>query len=105
MIKVYFFTNSDGELLGFNVQGHSGFGVYESDVVCSAVSSAVYMAANTITEIMNIDSDVSIEEGKMFFRIYKPTSCCRDVLMGLKLHLMTLEEQYPENIKVNYAEV
>lgn len=35
----------------------------------------------------------------------KSVSQCGDLLAGLKLHLLSLEEQYPENIHVNYTEV
>ncbi len=30
---------------------------------------------------------------------------CSDVLLGFKLHMVNLEEQYPKNISVNYVEV
>ena len=42
----------------------------------------------------------------MFFRIeLKDEPVCRALLAGLKLHLVGLEEQYPDNIHVNYLEV
>ena len=30
---------------------------------------------------------------------------CRSLFEGFKLHLLGLEEQYPENLQVRYAEV
>lgn len=105
MIVVGFLTTRDGELVGFDVSGHSCYRDIGNDIVCAAVSSALYMAANTITEIIKSDADVLISEGKMFFKIRQVSLSCRDVLLGLKLHMLALEEQYPENVQVNYVEV
>ena len=30
---------------------------------------------------------------------------CKDILEGLKLHLINTEEMYPNNLTVNYTEV
>lgn len=106
MISVEFFTTEAGGLTGFQIRGHAG-GVAGQDIVCAAVSSAAYMAANTITEILHVDASVAaMEEGEMYLRIPKrDILLCRDILAGLKLHLLALEEQYPKNIQVNYTEV
>ena len=45
------FVRKDGLLCGFTLRGHAGAGVSGTDVVCAAISSAAYLAANTITEI------------------------------------------------------
>ena len=45
-------------------------------------------------------------EGEMFFRVEeKDEAACRPLLLGLKLHLTALEEQYPGHMKVGYLEV
>ena len=107
MIRAEFFTTQQGELLGFQIKGHAGAAKKGGDVVCAAVSSAAYMAANTITEILHADAMAAVdEEGGMFLRISKKDAPnCSDLLKGFKLHLLALEEQYPENIHVNYTEV
>ena len=92
MIRVDFFTAKDGGLNGFQIKGHSG--------------SAAYLTANTITEILHADASVFVDDGEMALRLPKKSvSQCGDLLAGLKLHLLSLEEQYPENIHVNYTEV
>ena len=40
--------------ISFTVKGHSGSANAGEDIVCAAVSSAVYMAANTVTEILGL---------------------------------------------------
>lgn len=106
MISVEFFTASDGGLTGYQIKGHGG-GVAGADIVCASVSSAAYMTANTITEVLHVNASAAVDEdGEMFVRIPKrDIAACRDILAGFKLHMLALEEQYPQNIQVNYTEV
>lgn len=108
MIAAEFFTTQEGVLLGFHITGHAGFSRSGEDIVCASVSSAAYMTANTITEIIHANATVSVddEDGEMFLRVPKrDAASCRDLLSGFKLHLLALEEQYPDHIHVNYTEV
>ena len=52
-------------LYGFIISGHSSVNCddEEGKIVCSAVSSAAYMTANTITEIQHINADVTENDG------------------------------------------
>ena len=107
MINVDFLVDNQGDILGFQISGHSGFAENGSDIVCAAVSSAAFMTANTITDILKINAETFVDNsGKMFFKIKNKISIsCKDILLGFKLHLISLEEMYPENITVNYLEV
>lgn len=107
MIAAYFFTAKNGDLLGFSISGHAEWGISGDDIVCSAVSSAAFMTANTITDIIGVSVDVTIDKtGSMILKISPNDSYrCREILLGFKLHMVILEDQYPENIKVNYTEV
>lgn len=99
MIKARFFTEGDF-LTGFEIKGHSGYSEAGSDIVCAAVSSAAYMAANTITEIIGLDADISLNDDGFFKLVVKPESQSQTTLRGLKLHLEALSQDYPENIKL-----
>ncbi|XOQ48917.1 MAG: Ribosomal-processing cysteine protease Prp [Eubacteriales bacterium] len=104
MISAEFFTRPDGELMGFSITGHNGEA--GRDIICASVSSAAYMTANTITEIMKAEAQVAVEDGYMLVRISpQEVKNCRSILAGFKLHLQELEEQYPQNIRVSYTEV
>ena len=76
-----------------------------SDVVCAAVSSAAYMAANTLTEIVGAKADASAQDGMMRVILIQPDEQTETVLRGLELHLTELSKQYPENIKIIYGGV
>ena len=99
--------NCSGNLIcGFTVSGHSGYAEEGSDIVCSAVSSAVIMTANTITEIQHINADVTENDGFLRLNLSKHEAEKSSVLLnGLKLHLTALSEEYTKYIKVKISEV
>jgi uncharacterized protein len=104
MICAEFFTEPDGELVGFRISGHNGEA--GNDIICAAVSSSAYMAANTITDIIKADAQVTVEDGYMLVRVSpKEAKACRIIFAGFKLHMLGLEEQYSQNINVSYTEV
>ena len=107
MINVNIETLPSGEIIGFEIFGHSGYAESGMDIVCAAVSSVAYMVANTLTDVMNVEVDLALNpNGRMRLRIAeKDLVRCRDLLKGFKIHIILLEEQYPKNIKVNYLEV
>ncbi|MCR5207825.1 MAG: ribosomal-processing cysteine protease Prp [Eubacterium sp.] len=103
MIRISFFKKG-GMLTGFESKGHSQTAEYGSDVVCAFVSSACYMTANTVTEVMGLNADAFAEEGYMRLSIKDAPEKAQDILNGMKLHLTELEKEYPENIKVTVTE-
>lgn len=108
MLRAEFFILDDGKIKGFDISGHSGYEESGKDIVCAAVSSAAYMTANTIADVMGIQAEVTVkdDEGHMNFLVYdKYLSDCGYILQGFKNHLLMLEEMYPENVKVFYKEV
>ncbi len=106
MILVRFLSEVCGSLVGFIMEGHANYADIGEDIVCAAVSSVAYMTVNTITDIMKAEADVTVDDGKMFVRIAADDAVrCRDIFMGFKLHLIGLEEQYPNHIQVHYMEV
>lgn len=106
MISAKFLITASGELVGFSINGHSGQSEEGSDIICAAVSSAAYLTANTITDIIKADAQAEEDNGKMFLHVsLKDAANCRDILAGFKFHMIGLEEQYPDYINVSYLEV
>ena len=106
MIRAEFFTLPDNTITGFHISGHAGFADAGEDVVCAFVSSAAYMTANTITDVMGIDAQAEAGDGDMLLRVSKEASGqCKVLFEGLKLHLLSTQEQYPECLKVIFTEV
>ncbi len=106
MIKAVFFTDKQSRLSGFRISGHSMLAESGSDVLCAFVSSAAYMAANTITDVMDCDAEAEASDGYMSLSVgEKDIDRCQDILAGLKLHLCETEKQYPKNLKITTLEV
>ncbi|MCQ2471949.1 MAG: ribosomal-processing cysteine protease Prp [Clostridia bacterium] len=99
MIKARFFSEGDF-LTGFEINGHSGYSEMGSDIICASVSSAAFMAANTITEILGMEADIDLNDDGFLKFIVEPVPQAQTTLRGLKLHLEALSQDYPENIKV-----
>ncbi len=104
MIRVRFYTDRE-QLSGFRITGHAGAGAAGEDIVCAAVSSAAYMTANTITDILHIPAYITVDEGLMDLRIDEGASACRPILCGLQLHIQALQDQYPTRIQLMNTEV
>jgi len=96
-----------GKTSGFCIHGHAGGGARGEDVICAAISSAAYMTANTITDVLNIPAYVNVSKnGEMILTVQEEyREKCNGILTGFKLHLQELEKQYPKNILLNYTEV
>ena len=101
MICVKFLADEKG-LYGFEISGH---GTESCDdelgkLVCASVSSAAYMAANTITDIICDSAGIDCSDGEMYVTVSKPSDKTVAVLEGLRLHLTELSKQYSNNIRI-----
>ncbi len=86
------------------MSGHTG--VRGESVVCAAVSSACYMAANTMTEILDVNADITVNDGYMRVAAAgDDLPKAQTILRGLQLHLEQLAQQYPDKIQITYTEV
>lgn len=97
MIKAVFFLSGQ-DVTGFSVKGHADQAEHGQDIVCAAVSSAVYMAANTVTDVFKAEADIEVDDGLFTLKLKKPDESSVNVLKGLKLHIEALQEQYPSYI-------
>ena len=89
-------------LYGFEISGHSSENCDDEigKIVCSAVSSAAYMAANTIIEIIGDMAEAEVDEALMRVKVKNPSEASVKILEGLKLHLTELSNQYSNNITI-----
>lgn len=102
MTRVRFSADGKG-LYGFEISGHSSKDGDDEigKIVCAAVSSAAYMAANTVTDIIGDKAEIFVDDAVMRFYVKNPSDCTVKVLEGLRLHLTELSEQYGSNITIH----
>lgn len=98
MIKAAFYYRND-KPFGFRVTGHSGTAESGKDIVCAAVTSAVMLAANTITESFGVKAEIAVGENSVSIR------GCQDpdgqkVIGALKDHIKTIQSDYPDTIRI-----
>ncbi len=103
MVRISFYKKGD-MLTGFESKGHSNTAEYGSDVLCAFVSSACYLTANTVTEVIGLNADARAEDGYMRLSIKETPEKAQDILNGMKLHLTELQKDYPENIEIRVLE-
>ncbi|MCH5197334.1 MAG: ribosomal-processing cysteine protease Prp [Oscillospiraceae bacterium] len=83
----------------FIIKGHSGSAELGRDIICAAVSSAAYMAANTVTEVLGVKAEARVRDGYMKFE-FSGSEDAAKIIRGLKLHLEGLSDEYPNFIKI-----
>ncbi|MDO4748550.1 MAG: ribosomal-processing cysteine protease Prp [Eubacteriales bacterium] len=104
MIKVDFFGTSP--VLGFYISGHADYSQVGSDIVCAAVSSAAYMTANTVTDIIKATPKLRVNDGEMYLKLeIADAHKCSSIMKGFVLHMLSLAEQYKQYITVTISEV
>jgi uncharacterized protein YsxB (DUF464 family) len=101
MTEVKFLADGN-TIIGFSISGHSSYDCDDSEgkIVCSAVSSAAYMTANTITEIIGDKAETQVEDAFMMVRVKNPTNKTIAVLAGFTLHIEQLSLQYNDRISI-----
>lgn len=96
----------NGRTAGFSVSGHAGYADCGKDIVCAAVSSAVQLTANGITEVLHCPAEVSVEENAVTLRTSgQPSRETEAFLDAFRLHMEVLAEEYPSFIQLRYMEV
>ena len=105
MIKVVFFGTET--LYGFHITGHSDMNPEGPEILCAAVSSAAYMTANTVTDVIGLKPVLLNRDGNMYLKVKTDSEAeqCRSLFDGLRLHLRAIAKQYPKYLKVTNSEV
>ena len=100
------FLVEQARIVGFDVQGHSGWGQEGEDIVCAAVSAVVTMAEATINDVCGAKAKVRVKDGEdNRITLTLPASCDEEdtvqaVLAGMLVTLCSLRDDYPDNIEV-----
>lgn len=91
---------------GFSIRGHAGFSEYGTDVICAAVTSAVELTANGITEILKLPASVDSLENEVRLSLPEEEALAAAAfLQALRLHLELLQQDYSEYLRIIDLEV
>ena len=98
------FVRSGKANVGFECSGHAGYAEAGQDIVCAAVSSAVQLTANLITETFGIEAQVSAKGDTVNIRT-DGSEIPAKLLEALSVHLQCISEEFPGTIKLEFTEV
>ena len=110
MIHAYF-EQQNGTLVGCSVNGHASSRQGEqARILCAAVSSAMQLTANTLTECFGAQLDIintPDERGRLnrlALRLTNPEPVQSELLHGLLIHFTNLAEDFHGGIAVDIVE-
>ncbi len=107
MIDAVFYRKHD-LLRGFSVSGHSGYSESGSDIVCAAVSSAVQLTCNTITDFFGSAAEAEVNGNEITLKLTDscgPDECTEQLLSALVDHLENISQEYKGTISITITEV
>ena len=104
MIRAQFMRQT-GSLCGLSLSGHAGYADKGEDIVCAAVTSAVQLTANGITEVLGLSVPVTVAENSLAFSIPPDSHTAVLFMEALLLHLNVLADMYTDCIEIIITEV
>ncbi len=107
MVKITFFQNPTGDLIGFTCSGHAEF-AESQDIVCAGVSALVFNCINSIDALTSDTFFCDRESGgaAIEFRLAEGFGDRAQLLLrSLALGLEGMEEEYGEHIDLIFEEV
>ena len=93
MLKAVFFKR-DGGFSGFSVSGHAGYGTAGNDIVCAAVTSAVELTCNTITEFLGAAASVEVLENEVRLTLEEESVPARQLIASLFAHIEYIAQEH-----------
>lgn len=100
-------TNKNGQIVAFEVKGHTGYGKHGQDIVCSAISAIVQTAEVGIVTYLGISAQVQKNDDAGYMSLHLPKQLsanqmqhAQTVLQTAKLALKELLGQYSKFLKM-----
>ena len=95
MIKVTFYSDSNGDYAGFRFKGHAGYAKAGQDIVCAAVSALCINAINSLEAFTHDTFKVKADEKEGLMQLKFTGTVSREsrlLMDSLKLGLEGIEQ-------------
>lgn len=106
MIIATLLRNASGEIEGFYLTGHAGFGVHGQDIVCAAASMLAINCVNSLELVANVTPQVEEDADAGILRVSLPSSMTDDqrrdaqvLLRALQQGFHDLSDAYPQHVR------
>lgn len=93
MLKAIFYRRG-GILCGFDISGHAGYGFEGNDMVCAAVSSAVMLVCNAVTDSFKAAASVEVGENLISLRLKERSDAAEKLLDAFLAHMESIADDY-----------
>lgn len=104
MISVEF-TKSNGAFASLQVSGHAESANKGEDLICAGVSAIVFGALNGFDQLANSNFEIAVEDNLIKVNALNDACIVDKLLSFTYMQLFTMEESYPQNIKIEITEV
>ena len=108
---VTFLKRSDGALLGYRANGHSGYAESGADIVCAAISALTQTTLNGLKNVLKVPVMFDQDDDGAFIEAILTPEASEDQIRQAQLLLVTLLEglqaiqrEYPRNLRIIFKE-
>ena len=108
---VTFLKRSDGALLGYRANGHSGYAEAGADIVCEAISALTQTTLNGLKNVLKAPVMFDQDDDGAFIEAILTPEASEDQIRQAQLLLVTLLEGlqaiqrgYPRNLRIIFKE-
>ena len=108
---VTFVKRSDGALIGFSSEGHSGYAEAGKDIVCAAISALTQTALAGLKDVAGIPVMFDVDDNRAFIEVLTTPEATDEHIRQAQLLLKTLNEglqaiqrEYPRNLRIIFKE-
>ena len=108
---VTFLKRSDGALLGYRANGHSGYAEAGADIVCAAISALTQTTLNGLKNVLKAPVMFDQDDNGAFIEAILTPEASEDQIRQAQLLLVTLLEglqaiqrEYPRNLRIIFKE-
>ena len=101
MITVEIFTNEDGMIRGYRVEGHSDMAEHGHDIVCAGVAALTQSALLGIMEHLHRAVNYKIASGYLeMWLLNPPDDCTEAILRTMYMGLAEVQKISPKDVQI-----
>lgn len=93
------------QISSIEILGHADYDEYGKDIVCAGISALSFGTLNALDELFGKEVELEAGQSKIVIRIKQSNEKLQTCLEFFLIQAGTLQESYPENIKIQRKEV
>ena len=108
---VTFMKRSDGALIGYQTEGHTGYAHAGADIVCAAISALTQSTLNGLQNVLKAPVMFDLDDQRAFIEARLTPEATEEQIAKAQLLLVTMLEalqaiqrDYPRNVRIIFKE-